>query len=132
MDSQENEVVRIIEFNCHTDNRGKIIIADDQLPFLVSRVLWIYDVADGRGKKALRKCEQIYVPLQGAFAVNTYHDKRKRFWLDEHNRGLYLPPMTWREIVDVEPDSMLLVLCSHPYDPDDYIHNFEDFLNEIS
>ena len=40
---------------------------------------------------------------------------------------LYLPAMTWRSIDNFATNSMVLVLSSTDYDPDDYIRDFELF-----
>ena len=36
-------------------------------------------------------------------------------------------PMIWREIHDLSPDAVLMVLADAPYDESDYIRSYEDF-----
>ena len=47
--------------------------------------------------------------------------------LDAPNLGLYVPPMIWATQYKYSPDALLLVLASHPYDPADYIRDYDDF-----
>ena len=49
--------------------------------------------------------------------------------LDRPNLGIYLPPMTWWVQYKHSSDAVLTVLASEPYDPSDYIRNYEDFLS---
>jgi hypothetical protein len=40
--------------------------------------------------------------------------------------------MTWAVQYKYTPDAVLLVLASHPYDPNDYIRTYSDFLEALS
>ena len=46
--------------------------------------------------------------------------------------GLYLPAMVWKEMYDFSPDSVLLVLASECYDPDEYIRDYDNFVKIAS
>jgi UDP-2-acetamido-3-amino-2,3-dideoxy-glucuronate N-acetyltransferase len=48
--------------------------------------------------------------------------------LDLPDVGLYLPAAIWGTQYRYSPDAVLLVLASHPYDPDDYIRDYDAFL----
>lgn len=48
--------------------------------------------------------------------------------LDRPTLGLYMPPMTWGAQYDYSKDAVLLVLASHVYDEEDYIHEYEEFI----
>ena len=39
--------------------------------------------------------------------------------------------MVWRTQYKFSADAVLLVFASHPYDPADYIRDFEEFLAEV-
>ena len=54
--------------------------------------------------------------------------RREVVTLDRPSLGLYMPPLTWGAQYDYSPDAVLIVLASHPYDADDYIHEYEEFL----
>lgn len=38
----------------------------------------------------------------------------------------------WREMYDFSEDAVLLVLASEPYEEEDYIRNYEEFLDFIA
>ena len=120
----------LIEFPVHKDPTGNLAVADyDNLPFEVERVFWIYDIVGERGDHALKTCHQLIIPVEGTVIVETMYGGPRTFnsfLLYEKNIGLYLPPMVWRRIVTTSK-SVVFVLCSHPFDDDDYIDGVEDF-----
>lgn len=48
--------------------------------------------------------------------------------LDSKGVGLYIPPGIWAEQIYKTKDSALMVLCDRPYEPVDYIHDFDEYL----
>ena len=48
------------------------------------------------------------------------------------NVGLYLPPMVWSIHYRYSLDAVLLVFASEPYDADDYIRDYDRFLERCS
>ena len=54
--------------------------------------------------------------------------KRSEYRLEEPDVGLYVGPMTWREMHDFTEGAVLLVLASAPHDEADYIRDYDDFL----
>jgi hypothetical protein len=53
---------------------------------------------------------------------------REEAWLDSPDKGLLIESMMWREIHDLSPDCVLLVLASEHYDEADYIRSYDDFI----
>jgi hypothetical protein len=43
------------------------------------------------------------------------------------NKGLLIPPLIWGTQYKYSTNAALLVLASKAFDPDDYIHDFEEF-----
>ena len=41
--------------------------------------------------------------------------------------GLVVEPGHWRVLRNFAPHSLVLVMASDDYDPDDYIHDYEEF-----
>ena len=64
----------IIELPKFFDFRGNLsfIEEDNQLPFKIQRVYWIYDVPGGevRGGHAFKETEELIVALSGSFDVS--------------------------------------------------------------
>lgn len=49
------------------------------------------------------------------------------FTLDRPEAGLLIPAGIWATQTYKAPDSVLTVLCDQPYEPDDYIRDFESY-----
>ena len=127
---------RLIELPKVCDARGNLsfIQNSDQIPFDISRAYWIYDVPGGRNRDghAFRTQEEFIVALSGSFDV-VLNDgvEQKRFHLSRSYYGLYVPPMTWREIDNFSTNAVAMVLSSTLYSPDDYINSFDEFKSTV-
>ena len=91
----------------------------------------VFDVpsAETRGEHAHRKCHQFLLSVKGRCSVvcdDTVN--RQQFELERPDVALYLPPMVWGIQYGYSADAVLLVFASEPYDPDDYIRDYEEFL----
>lgn len=51
----------------------------------------------------------------------------KVYVLDRPHIGIYLPTMIWKDMYDFSDDSVLLVLASEHYDPNEYIRDYSEF-----
>ena len=51
--------------------------------------------------------------------------------LNSPTLGLWIKRPVWREIRDVSSDTVLMILASEHYDPDDYIHDYGEFLQHL-
>jgi dTDP-4-dehydrorhamnose 3,5-epimerase-like enzyme len=127
---------KILELPKMTDPRGNLsfIEGSRHIPFEIRRIFYLYDVPSGarRAGHALRKCQQFIVAMSGSFdLVVDYGPDRERFNLNRSDCGLYVPPMVWREIENFSTNSVCLVLASEPYDIDDYVDVYADFLGTV-
>ncbi|MCC2316943.1 WxcM-like domain-containing protein [Cellulomonas chengniuliangii] len=117
------------------DLRGSLVSAelDDDLPFRPARFFTVFDVPtrDVRGAHAHRKCEQFLVSLSGSVTcVVDDGIQRQEIVLDRPDLGLYMPAMVWGTQYRYSANSVLGVFASLPYDSDDYIRDYETFLEE--
>jgi hypothetical protein len=126
---------KIIKLNSINSLNGDLIVASahSEIPFIPKRVFLIHNVFDNelvRGKHAHKECHQFLIVSSGSLTIR-YLNKNinKTIVLDNPNVGLYLPPLTWSEQTNYNPDTILLVLASHDYNELDYIRNYEDFIN---
>ena len=115
------------------DMRGDLCAAQvgDGLPFVVQRSFLVYNVpnAELRGEHAHRRCGQFLMAVKGSVRVVVDDgSQREEFILDRPNLGLHLPPMTWGIQYRYSEDAVLLVLASDPYDPADYIRDYDEFV----
>ncbi len=116
----------------YTDSRGKLTIAEAhrEIPFDVQRIYWIYGVPDdqSRGMHANRISYQYLVAVKGVVEICLENaDGRKHYLLDSPDKGLLVPPLTWNELLKFSEDAVLLVMASHPYEPQTYINSYEEF-----
>ena len=104
-----------------------------ELPFDAKRVYWITDVGDiyqRRGGHAHRALHQSIFMVAGACRVKVPGDGAP-YYLDYRGTGLYLPPMTWRELDMFTTDAVMLVAASEHFDDSDYIHDWQEFCDEL-
>lgn len=118
------------------DLRGSLSFAEigQKLPFEPKRYFIVFDVKskEVRGEHAHRQLAQFLVCVKGSCSVVVDDGKhREEYQLDQPNIGLYLPPMTWGIQYKYSSDAVLLVLASDTYDPDDYIRDYDEFVNLV-
>ena len=124
----------IIELPKFLDTRGNLSFAEqmNQIPFEINRVYWIYDVPGGetRGGHAFRNTEELIIALSGSFDIVVNDSKNeKTFTLNRSYYALYIPKGLWREFRNFSTNSLALEFASTKYDINDYIFNFEEFIN---
>ena len=131
------EQCKLIEFPQKGDERGQLVIVEGNkdIPFDIKRAFYIYgsDKDVVRGKHANRKTEFILINVAGNSKVKVCDGEGNEaiFCLNRPHTGVYLPNMVWKEMYDFSSDSVLLVLASEHYDPDEYIRNYDYFVNLI-
>jgi hypothetical protein len=129
--------------NCHlidlpkiNDERGNLTFIETErhVPFSIQRVFYLYDVPGGslRAGHALKSCHQFIIAISGSFdVVLDDGSQRQRFPLNRSHYGLYVTPLTWREIDNFSSNSVCLVLASAAYSESDYYREYEDFLAAV-
>ncbi|QGT78303.1 WxcM-like domain-containing protein [Guyparkeria halophila] len=131
-------LVEWIDFQSLGDERGRLVAVEigqeKAVPFAIRRIYYIYrtepDVS--RGFHAHKLLRQVAIPIAGRcrMVLDNGH-RREDIWLDNPTRGLLIDSMMWREMHDFSEDCVLLVLASEHYDEDDYIRDYEQFLEWI-
>ena len=129
--------VRFIEFPEISDLRGNLTFAETPglLPFSPCRYFIIYDVPgkEVRGEHAHKELHQFIICVKGSCAVVVDDgNERCEIILDKPTLGLYVPPMIWATQYKFTQDAVLLVLASDVYKADDYIRNYDEYLNLIA
>lgn len=117
----------------HSDRKGNLTIVENSktLPFDVKRVYYLYDVPGGesRGSHAHRELSQLIIAASGSFRVTLDDGKIKRsFILNRPYQGLYVKSGIWRDLEDFSSGAVCLVLASEIYHAEDYIRNYDEFL----
>lgn len=115
------------------DLRGALTFGEinQHLPFTPERFFVVYDVPsrEVRGEHAHLKLHEFLVCLRGSCSVALDDGNvREEVVLDTPTVGLHIPPKLWRVHYKYSPDAILLSLCSDPYDANDYVRDYDEFL----
>lgn len=124
--------VKMINLPKIADERGNLSIIENikNVPFVMKRVHWIYDVPGGidRGGHAFKENEEFIVALSGSFDVILDDGKeQKTVSLKRSYYGLYVPSGIWRVMNDFSTNALALVLSSKDYSDTDYILDYQEF-----
>ena len=126
--------VKVVELRHVRDAvRGDLAVIEfaEALPFHPVRCFWTYTIPGSqvRGEHAHRVCSQFLVSAHGTCRLRMDDGKQQEeIVLDRPEIGVLLPPMVWGEASGHSVDSVLLVLASHAYDPEDYIRDYHEFV----
>nr|WP_275444625.1 FdtA/QdtA family cupin domain-containing protein [Paenibacillus sp. ACRRX] len=123
----------LMDIKVHSDPvRGSLSVIESnlQVPFDIKRVFYIYGAKHDvrRGGHAHYKTRQALISISGSCKVSLDNLKRvDEVSLDAPQTMLLLEPDDWHEMYDFSEDCILLVLASHHYESEDYIHSYDDF-----
>ena len=126
----------LCELNKMHDTEGNLTFMYENVhvPFPINRVFYSYDIPGGesRGAHAHKRCHQFLIAASGSFEVALDDGINKRtvllnrpFW------GLHVPPGIWAAEQGFSSGSICLVLASHGYEEDDYIRNYDNYMNYL-
>jgi hypothetical protein len=123
---------RVIRLPKVFDLRGSLVVGELEsvLTFQPKRFFIVFDVPsrEVRGEHAHRRLAQFLVCVRGRCALlldDGVH--RAEIALDDPAIGVLVPPLVWACQYRFSPDAILLVLASEPYDPSEYIRDYEEF-----
>jgi dTDP-4-dehydrorhamnose 3,5-epimerase-like enzyme len=124
---------KIMDLPKISDPRGNLSVIEEfkNIPFKIERTYWIYDVPGGeiRGGHAYKENQEFIVALSGSFDVILDDGKeRNTFSLNRSYYGLYVPKGLWRQMENFSTNSLALIVASTPYNAEDYIYDYEEFL----
>lgn len=123
-------------FQQHGDERGQLVALEEgkDIPFEIKRVYYMYDTKEGvrRGFHAHKSLEQILICIHGSCKILMDNGTEKKIVsLEKPYEGLYINNNIWREMYDFSPDAVLMVLASDYYREEDYIRNYDAFLEFV-
>jgi len=131
---EQNMQVIKYAFQQHGDERGQLIALEElkDIPFKIKRVYYMYETSEGvrRGFHAHKSLEQILICIHGSCKILLDNGvEKKKISLEKPYEGLYISNDIWREMYDFSSDAVLLVLASDYYREEDYIRDYEEFIN---
>ena len=115
-----------------TDPRGNLsfLEGNNQIPFKIRRVHWIYDVPGGaeRGGIAYERTEEFIIAMSGSFDVVVDNGKERQvIQLNRSYMGVYVPKGMWRAIENFSTNSIAVIATSSHYDPNEGIRDYGVF-----
>jgi dTDP-4-dehydrorhamnose 3,5-epimerase-like enzyme len=130
------EDCQMIDLPRVNDPRGNLTFVESgrHVPFEIKRVYYLYDVPGGaeRGGHAHKNLRQLIVAMSGSFDVHLDDGRAKKVvHLNRSYNGLFVCPMTWREISNFSSGAVCLVLASNFYDDDDYYRDYAQFQTDV-
>lgn len=126
---------KLIRLPLIKDLRGALIFGEinQHLPFEPKRFFAIFDVPsqEVRGEHAHLSLHQLLICIRGSCSVVLDNGTdRDEIMLSTPTLGLYIPPMVWGIQYKYSSDAILFVLASDVYKADDYIRDYDTFLEK--
>lgn len=124
----------IIEFNKIKNRAGNISPIESfvNIPFVIERVFYLYDIPGGeeRGAHAHKECHQVLIAASGSFDIELDDGVNNRtVTLNRPYFGLHIPPGIWASEKCFSSGAICLVLASHKYNESDYLRDRDEYIN---
>ena len=121
--------LKVINLQNFTGSDGSISILEFAYSeaFSPQRLFFVHNVPPNksRGFHAHRECAQLLIAANGVCTLDVVRGEKKlKVIMDNSERAVLVPRMTWATQTYGNTDSVLIVLASHPYDKEDYIEDF--------
>lgn len=130
------EKCKVLNFADLGDERGKLVVIEggEAIPFDIKRVFYIYgsDSTVVRGQHANKESEFVLINVAGTSKVRITDGQEEIIVeLNKPMMGVYIPQMIWKDMYDFSEDSVLLVLASTHYNGNEYIRQYDKYLEII-
>ncbi len=129
-----SDKIKRIQLPTHEDERGKLSVIElkDYVDWPVKRVYYVTDTKKDRGGHAVRGEKKMYVCMQGTMLARIHDGKEwHEFQLEGPSDALIMNEMCWREFTGFSEGAVLMAISSMNYEPDTYIFDMEEFLEEV-
>ena len=129
-----NKLIETVELQDFSDSRGQLLVAEffSELGVVAKRIYILRNVPDlaQRGGHAHKELKQVFFCLQGSFQMKVSDGaSNETVLMSRDTPGVFLRSGLWRDLNSFSPDAICLVIASEPYDPEDYIGNFDEYLS---
>lgn len=123
--------LQYISFPLKTSPEADLIVyeGNKEIPFSMKRVFIVKaSQKTDRGSHAHKECAQLLVVVNGKCVVTCDDGTNKTTYiLTDPNQGLLIPPTIWAE-QKYTPGTVLMVLTNQPYEEEDYLREYDKFL----
>jgi len=101
------------------------------VPFEIQRTYYISDVSPDKKRAchAHKNSQRVLSAINGSCKVSLSDGEIKQtFDLNSPNKAVYFDKLIWCELGDFTENAIILVLASEPYYEEEYIRNYDDYL----
>jgi hypothetical protein len=125
---------KVIQLSKIHNRAGNITIVENNIdiPFDVKRIYYLYDIPSNetRGGHAHKELYQLVIAASGSFNINLNDGVNdKTIFLNRPDFGLLIVPGIWRDLSNFSSGSVCLVFASEEYSENDYIRDYDEFIN---
>ena len=123
-------------------NKGNVDIGflvplefNTNIPFKIKRIFYTYyvPIESNRGAHAYYNTKQVLICICGSLKVKCFDGENEMIYeLNRPDEALYIAPHVWRTSFEHSPDAVLLVLSSLEYNEEDYIRDYDKFMEVVS
>lgn len=130
------EKVSLVELPYFQDLNGDLAVMEGQtesVPFQIARIFNVRAEKENiRGHHAHQLCTQLLVCCNGAVEVVCDDGSQKKTYiLNDPSIGLLIQPGIWAQQKYLNNDTVLTVLCDLPFQEEEYIRNYDDFISYL-
>lgn len=123
----------VIDIRRYSDTKGYLSVVENgiDIPFDIKRIYYLYMVPEvARGAHAHKALQQLLIATSGSVKIIMDDGtEKKSFVLDKPWKGLLIPAGLWRDLEDFSGGAVLMCLASEKYDAEDYIRDYQEFLD---
>lgn len=124
----------IIDLPTNFDLRGCLSSIEEEIdiPFDIKRIFYMHHVTQDRGGHAHINTDQVVIAISGSFSVKLFDGSQTyEYHLNDCTKGLYIPRLTFTDLIDFTPDAVCLVLANTHYEMGMSLRSMEDYLSYI-
>lgn len=126
------EQCKLIKLTKHHHENGNLSVVENnnELPFEIRRVYYLYDVPGGeeRGGHSHHECFEYITAVSGSFDIEISDGLNSgSIHLNRSNEGLLIVPGIWRVLNNFSSGSVCLVIASEFYNEVDYVRSIDEF-----
>lgn len=128
-----------IQLKQFTDEReGSLTVAESgrDIPFEIKRTYYIVQKNASevtRGNHAHKETVQVIFCLSGSFVLHLDDGKNtQKILMNENNLGVILGKELWHSMESISSGCIMLIYASDYFDEDDYLRNYDEFLEYIA
>jgi hypothetical protein len=127
--------IEIIDIRKIENILGNIgVIENSVIPFEMKRVYYLFDIPSyaKRGGHSHKNLIQTLIAISGSFDVVLKDGfSQEKITLNKPDKGLLIMNNVWRELENFSSGAVCLVIASAVFDEEDYIRDYDEYLDYI-